>query len=109
MKYRKLGTNGPTVSEIGFGAWAIGGSWGEQKESDSIEALETALDNGVNFIDTAAGYGNGKSERIIGEFLKSRSEKVTVCTKTPPAPENGPPPHGAKYMRDTLNDISAKM
>lgn len=91
MKYRKLGKNGPEVSEIGFGAWAIGGSWGEQKESDSIEALKTALDMGVNFIDTAAGYGNGKSERIIGEFLKSRSEAITVCTKTPPAPGKWPP------------------
>ena len=64
------------VSEIGFGAWAIGGSWGDQKESDSIEALESAFDHGVNFIDTAAGYGNGKSEKIIGEILKTRKESV---------------------------------
>ena len=85
MKYRKFGTTGLKVSEIGFGTWAIGGNWGVHKESDSIEALETALDNGVNFIDTAAGYGNGKSEKIIGEFLKPRSETVYVCTKTPPA------------------------
>jgi aryl-alcohol dehydrogenase-like predicted oxidoreductase len=91
MKYRKLAKNGPVVSEIGFGAWAIGGSWGEQKESDTLEALEAALDGGVTFIDTAAGYGNGKSERIIGEFLKSRSEIVTVCTKTPPVPGKWPP------------------
>lgn len=91
MKYRRLGKKGPEVSEIGFGAWAIGGSWGEQKESDSLEALETALDKGVNFIDTAAGYGDGKSERIIGEFLKTRSEQVYVCTKTPPAPGKWPP------------------
>ena len=55
MKYRKFGNTGPEVSEIGFGAWAIGGSWGAQNESDSLEALETALDKGVNFIDTAAG------------------------------------------------------
>jgi len=91
MKYRTFGKTGLEVSEIGFGAWAIGGSWGAQREEDSLEALGTALDRGVNFIDTAAGYGNGKSERIIGEFLKSRSEKVYVCTKTPPAEGKWPP------------------
>lgn len=57
MKYRKFGNTGLEVSEIGFGAWAIGGGWGDQSESDSLEALETALNNGVNFIDTAAGCG----------------------------------------------------
>ena len=91
MKYRKFGKKGPEVSEIGFGAWAIGGSWGEQSDRDSLEALDTALDQGVNFIDTAAGYGDGKSERIIGGFLKQRSERVYVCTKTPPVAGKWPP------------------
>jgi aryl-alcohol dehydrogenase-like predicted oxidoreductase len=91
MNYRKLGNTGLEVSEIGFGAWAIGGSWGEQKESDSLAALETAIDKGVNFIDTAAGYGDGRSERIIGEFLKTRTETVHVCTKTPPVHGKWPP------------------
>ena len=91
MKYRQLGRSGPQVSEIGFGAWAIGGSWGTQKESDSIEALEFAIDQGVNFIDTAAGYGNGRSERIIGAFLKERPEHVAVGTKTPPVKGPWPP------------------
>jgi len=112
MKYRKLGKSGPEVSEIGFGAWAIGGSWGDQKESDSQEALETALEKGVNFIDTAAGYGNGKSEQIIGRFLKSRSEKVHVCTKTPPAPGKWPPTpycmigerYPEKYLRENVEE-----
>lgn len=112
MKYRKFGNTGIEVSEIGFGAWAIGGSWGKQKESDSLEALEVALDNGVNFIDTAAGYGNGKSERMIGEFLKSRSEKVTVCTKTPPVPGKWPPSpyckiedrYPEKYLRENVEE-----
>ena len=66
------------VSEIGFGAWAIGGSWGDQKEADSLEALETALDQGVKFIDTAAGYGNGKSERIIGEVPEIQV-RISIC------------------------------
>ena len=112
MQYRKFGKSGFEVSEIGFGAWAIGGSWGEQKESDSLEALEAAIDKGVNFIDTAAGYGNGKSERIIGEFLKSRSEKVYICTKTPPVPGKWPPSpycniedrYPEKYLRENVEE-----
>ena len=112
MKYREFGNSGPEVSEIGFGAWAIGGSWGAQSENDSLEALETALDKGVNFIDTAAGYGEGKSERIIGQFLKQRSERVYVCTKTPPAPGKWPPSpycrieerYSEKYLRKNLEE-----
>lgn len=112
MKYRKFGNTGLEISEIGFGAWAIGGSWGDQMESDSIDALGTAIDRGVNFIDTAAGYGNGKSERIIGEFLKSRSETIYVCTKTPPAPGKWPPSpycriedrYSEKYLRENIEE-----
>ncbi|RLD66976.1 MAG: aldo/keto reductase [Bacteroidetes bacterium] len=112
MKKRKLGNTGLEVSEIGFGAWAIGGSWGKQSEEDSQLGLETALDRGVNFIDTAAGYGNGKSERIIGEFLKSRSERIFVCTKTPPAPGKWPPSpyckieerYSEKYLRENVEE-----
>jgi aryl-alcohol dehydrogenase-like predicted oxidoreductase len=112
MKYRTLGKMGPEVSEIGFGAWAIGGSWGKQSDQDSLEALESSIKNGVNFIDTAAGYGNGKSERIIGEFLKSRPEKVYVSTKTPPAPGKWPPSpycrqeerYSEKYLRESIEE-----
>ena len=112
MKYRKFGSKGPEISEIGFGAWAIGGSWGEQSDKDSLEALDIALGKGVNFIDTAAGYGNGRSERIIGEFLKNRAEKVYVCTKTPPAPGKWPPSpycrieerYSEKYLRENVEE-----
>jgi aryl-alcohol dehydrogenase-like predicted oxidoreductase len=112
MKYRELGNSGLQVSEIGFGAWAIGGSWGRQNETDSIEALETAIDQGVNFIDTAAGYGNGKSEKIIGQFLKGREERVIVCTKTPPVSGKWPPSpycrieerYPEKYLRENLEE-----
>jgi aryl-alcohol dehydrogenase-like predicted oxidoreductase len=112
MKYRKFGNSGPEISEIGFGAWAIGGSWGDQSDKDSHLALETALGKGVNFIDTAAGYGDGKSERIIGEFLKQRSERVYVCTKTPPAPGKWPPSpycrieerYPEKYLRENVEE-----
>src|SRR5476649_1688185 len=91
MNFRKLGRTGLNVSEIGFGAWAIGGSWGPQSDSDSTAALNRALDLGVNFIDTAAGYGDGKSERIIAGVLKSRRDEVFVATKTPPAAGPWPP------------------
>src|SRR5256885_3868936 len=96
MKYRTFGRTGWKVSEIGFGAWAIGGSWGPQSDSDSLAALNRALDLGCNFIDTAAGYGNGRSEKVIARVLAERAkagkkEKIFVGTKTPPAPGEWPP------------------
>ena len=91
MKHRPFGKHPFNASEIGFGAWAIGGSWGAQADTDSLAALHRALDLGVNFIDTAAGYGDGRSERLIGQVLRERKaagkkENVFVATKTPPAP-----------------------
>ncbi|MCL4507414.1 MAG: aldo/keto reductase [Chloroflexi bacterium] len=92
MKYRAFGRLGWQVSEIGFGAWAIGGGWGAQSNADSLAALHRALDLGCNFIDTAAGYGNGRSERLIGQVLKERTgQRIYVATKIPPAPGNWPP------------------
>ncbi len=91
MKYRAFGNTGWEVSEVGFGAWAIGGGWGPQSDSDSVATLHRALDLGVNFIDTAAGYGGGRSEQIIGQVLKTRKERVYVATKTPPQPGPWPP------------------
>jgi aryl-alcohol dehydrogenase-like predicted oxidoreductase len=96
MKFRPFGRHAFNTSEIGFGAWAIGGSWGAQADTDSLAALNCALDLGVNFIDTAAGYGNGRSEKLIGQVLHERAaagknEKIFVATKTPPAAGNWPP------------------
>jgi aryl-alcohol dehydrogenase-like predicted oxidoreductase len=91
MKFRKLGRTGLNVSEIGFGAWAIGGGWGPQSEAESVAALNRALDLGINLIDTAAGYGDGRSERIIASVLKGRRESVVVATKTPPTEGPWPP------------------
>jgi aryl-alcohol dehydrogenase-like predicted oxidoreductase len=112
MKFRTLGRTGLSVSEIGFGAWAIGGAWGEQSEKDSISALHRAIDLGVNFIDTAAGYGNGKSERLIGQVIRDRSEKIHVATKTPPAPGPWPPTpyckaeerYAERYIRENVEE-----
>jgi aryl-alcohol dehydrogenase-like predicted oxidoreductase len=81
MNYRVFGRTGWKVSEIGFGAWAIGGAWGDVPEEDAVAALHTAIDNGVSFIDTADVYGDGRSERIIARVLEDRSEEVHVATK----------------------------
>ena len=111
MRTRPLGHHGPQVSEIGFGAWALGGQWGEQSDADSTKALHKAIDNGVNFIDTAEGYGNGHSERIIASVLKDRGENVFVGTKTPPDAGPWPPSpycrwqdrYSAAYLRSNVN------
>ena len=82
MKQRKFGQTGQSVSEIGFGAWAIGGSWGNVSESDAKAALHAALDSGTTFIDTADVYGDGRSERIIAAVLKERGgAKPFIATK----------------------------
>jgi len=82
MNQRPFGNIGQVVSEIGFGAWAIGGSWGEVSESDAKAALHAALDSGTTFIDTADVYGDGRSERIIAAVLKERGgPKPFVATK----------------------------
>lgn len=82
MKCRTFGKTGRPVSEIGFGAWAIGGSWGDVPEADARQTLHAALDAGTTFIDTADVYGDGRSERIIAEVLKERGgERPFVATK----------------------------
>lgn len=82
MHYRKFGRTGREVSDIGFGAWAIGGAWGDVSEGEARGALHAALDAGTTFIDTADVYGDGRSERIIAEVLKERGgERPYVATK----------------------------
>lgn len=86
MRYRKLGKNGPEISVIGVGCWAMGGggwaySWGEQDDLESIAAIHAALDAGINFFDTAAVYGLGHSEEVLGKALGPRRKEVIVATK----------------------------
>ncbi len=81
MKYRTLGKTGFEVSEISFGAWAIGGTWGDVNDKDSMAALHAAVDNGITFFDTADVYGDGRSERLVGQLLKERSEDIKVASK----------------------------
>ena len=82
MEYRPLGRTGWNISEIGFGAWGIGGdAWGNTDDATSLAALHRAIDLGVNFIDTADVYGDGRSERLITQVRKLRSEQLIVATK----------------------------
>ncbi len=82
MKRRTLGSTGFDVSEVGFGAWAIGADWGEVSEDDAIATVHAALDHGVNFFDTADVYGDGRSERILAKVRAQRSTgEMVIATK----------------------------
>lgn len=85
MQYRTLGRTSLKVSEIGYGAWGIGGMlWQGSQDNESIRALHQAIDLGVNFIDTALVYGDGHSESLVGRLLKERKERIVIATKIPP-------------------------
>ncbi len=81
MQYREFGRTGWQVSTISFGAWAIGGTWGEVDDRDSFAALNRALDLGVNLFDTADVYGDGRSERLLAQLRHERHEPFHVATK----------------------------
>ncbi len=82
MKYRELGRTGWKVSEVSFGAWAIGGAWGKVDDDESLAALRKAVEMGVNFIDTADVYGDGRSERLVAQVRREhKGEKIYVATK----------------------------
>lgn len=84
MEYGELGKTGLTVSALGYGAWGIGGSgWIGAREDESRRALERAIELGVNFVDTARGYG--ESERIVGQVVRDHpADELYVATKVPP-------------------------
>ena len=97
MDYRTLGRTGIEVSEIGYGAWGIGGAqWGGADDEQSIAALNHAVDSGLNFIDTALAYGEGRSERLVGKVVGGRSETIHVATKVPPKNGIWPAPDDAR-------------
>ena len=81
MQYRELGRTGWKVSAISFGTWAIGGTWGDVDDKESLAALHRALDLGVNFFDTADIYGDGRSERLLAQLSKERKEEFHIATK----------------------------
>ena len=85
MKHRKLGRTGFDVSEIGYGAWGISGAqWIGASENDSLRALHAAIEQGIDFIDTALAYGDGVSERLVGRVVRETGGRVRVATKVPP-------------------------
>src|SRR5579884_3373169 len=85
MRYRALGKTGISVSEIGYGAWGIGGrQWLGADDQESLRALGRAIELGVNFIDTALAYGEGRSEQLVGKAVREAPGKVWVATKVPP-------------------------
>jgi len=95
MNYRRIGKTGLSVSEVGYGAWGIGKSgWIGASDDESLKALHRAIDLGLNFIDTALGYGDGHSERLVGQLTKERSETIYVATKIPPKNGQFPAQHG---------------
>lgn len=99
MQYRELGGTGFKVSEISFGAWGVGGSWGEVDDADSMQALHKALDLGVNFFDTADVYGDGRSEKLLARLKSERSEQFYIATKV----GRRSSPHTAEsYTRENL-------
>jgi aryl-alcohol dehydrogenase-like predicted oxidoreductase len=111
MKYRPLGRTGWNVSEISFGAWAIGGAWGHVSNDESLAALHEAIDCGVNFIDTADVYGDGRSERLIGQLKKDRREELIVATKAGrrlprQAVEGYSRQNLIKWIEDSLRNLS---
>jgi aryl-alcohol dehydrogenase-like predicted oxidoreductase len=81
MQYRTLGRTGWKVSTISFGAWAIGGGWGEVEDDESYQALNRAVDLGVNFFDTADVYGDGRSERLLARIKRERKEEIIIASK----------------------------
>ncbi len=81
MRYRELGSTGLKVSEVSFGTWAIGGSWGKVGEKEALDALARAMDAGVNFFDTADVYGDGRAERLLQQATKGREDEIHIATK----------------------------
>jgi aryl-alcohol dehydrogenase-like predicted oxidoreductase len=96
VKYRSLGRTGWKISEISFGAWAIGGSWGHVSDETALRALREAVECGVNFFDTADVYGNGRSERLIAQVKKDCKAEIIVATKA-----------GRRLPRQTVEGYSA--
>ncbi|MBD1260358.1 aldo/keto reductase [Maribacter polysiphoniae] len=111
MKYRRLGKTDFSVSEISLGTWQVGGSWGSGFDNSSADKIiNTAIDNGINFIDTADVYEAGLSEAAVGRVVRSRKEEVYVATKcgrqiNPHTNENYQPKVLRKYVEDSLKNM----
>jgi len=81
MNYRELGNTGIKISEVSFGTWAIGGAWGKTNDTEALRSLEYAMDQGVNFFDTADVYGDGHSEELLAKATKGKEDQIKIATK----------------------------
>ena len=111
MLYRRLGKSGIQISELSLGTWQVGGKWGSDFDNKNAEQIiNTAIDNGINFIDTADVYSDGLSEKAVGRVIKSRSEKVYVASKcgrkiSPHVNEGFLPNILRKYVEESLTRL----
>src|SRR5512145_2200946 len=111
MKKRILGKTGFEISEIGLGTWQVGGKWGSVfNHSNADKILNTAIDNGINFIDTADVYSNGESEKAVGRAVRSRKERIYVATKcgrklSPHIDNSYQPKALRKFVEDSLSNM----
>jgi aryl-alcohol dehydrogenase-like predicted oxidoreductase len=95
MHYRTFGKTGFQISEIGYGAWGIGKSgWIGADDQESLRALQVAIDNGLNFIDTALAYGEGHSETLVGQVARAQKDRIYIATKIPPKNRQWPAREG---------------
>jgi len=113
MRYRVLGRTGMRVSAVSFGSWAIGSSWGPVDDEESLAALRRAVELGVNFIDTADVYGDGRSEKLIARLRKERPETIYVATKagrrlSPHVAERYTPAAIAKFVERSLRNLKTE-
>jgi len=100
MEYRDLGRTGLRVSEIGFGAWAVGGdAWGPVEDAESLAAMERAMELGINFLDTADVYGDGRSESLVAKAIRGRRDEVVLSTKGGLMGHHRDPQRGPVYDR----------
>src|SRR5918996_1225244 len=114
MEYRDLGQTGMRVSEISLGTWALGDGWGAVSEDDALGALNRAVDLGVNFLDTADVYGDGRSEKLIARLLKDRpNDEILVATKAgrrldPHTPEGYDYDNLSAFVERSLNNLGVE-
>ena len=95
MRYRNFGRTGFQISEVGYGAWGIGGTqWLGGTDDESVQAVRRAIELGLNFIDTALAYGDGHSEQLVGKLVREAGKKIYVATKVPPKNQLWPAQRG---------------
>ena len=106
MDQRTLGSTGKNVSIVGLGTWQLGADWGEVSEADARAVLEASVAAGVTFFDTADVYGDGRSEQVIGAYLRASGAPVTVATKLGRRAEQVPESYTLDNTRPTLTSTS---